>query len=63
MTKTALPNTGLRGVEKRAENTACTNNMAESDSTAAVKENNLLPTIIQQNNSLINTITFYLQQF
>lgn len=52
----ALPRTGLRGVEKRAENRACTNNMAESESTAVVKENDLLSATIKQNNS-INTIT------
>ena len=28
----ALPSSGLRGVEKKAEMAACTNNMAESNS-------------------------------
>lgn len=59
MTKTALPSTGLSGVEKRAENRACTNNMAESNSTTSVKENNLQGTT-EQNNPVINTITGFI---
>lgn len=38
MTKTALPSTGLRGVEKSAEKTACTNSMAESESRTELRE-------------------------